>query len=240
VSTDPQNQCMIHEDPSYAIGKLHGVQAVASSNLVAPTNTYDDPAKPVWSHSVIQFVAAYKSDGREQTNMIAIDPPMAVRLLAEVEPGSIVQLSGSRGFCAFSKADPQQTRVMVSYNEKAGRFELRATLVQVLDFGPDLIAVPDADSLAEGVLLNSELTDELLLLDDSPKILLRLPDGGARLLDLKSGTIESLQCSIPIGVFREWSVGVKTKVGDFLPLINIGPRPLVDVDVADIVEPDQV
>ncbi len=29
---------------------IHGVQGVASSNLVAPTNTYDDPRGPLWSH----------------------------------------------------------------------------------------------------------------------------------------------------------------------------------------------
>src|SRR5208283_5350632 len=32
------------------VARLHGVQGVASSNLVAPTNTYVSPVEPLWSH----------------------------------------------------------------------------------------------------------------------------------------------------------------------------------------------
>ena len=36
---------MIPEGHSYAIGELHGVKAVTSSNLVAPTNTFSNTRK---------------------------------------------------------------------------------------------------------------------------------------------------------------------------------------------------
>lgn len=36
---------MIPEDHSYAIGELNGVNVVASSNIVAPTNRFSDTIK---------------------------------------------------------------------------------------------------------------------------------------------------------------------------------------------------
>jgi hypothetical protein len=80
-----------------------------------------------------------------------------------------------------------------------------------------------------------------LLLGDAPKLVLRVDDGGgARLLDLKTGEIEALPRGSGITAFREWTVGVNTAVGGFLPLIDVGAPFGAAVEDAGPLAPDEV
>jgi hypothetical protein len=171
--------------------------------------------------------------------MITLDPAIVVRTLDEVTPGSLVQFGGARGFCAFNPRSPGQTRVTVMYDAERASFEYRFTPVGVLDFGADLIVVPNLKSLME-IDPSAEASTELLLVGDSPKIVFHVEDGGgSRQLDLKTGTIEPLIHAV-VAAFREWTVGVNTAVGGFLPLIDIGaPFGVAAEDVGPL-EPDEV
>jgi len=160
--------------------------------------------------------------------MLTLDPPVQVRLLSEVTPGSLVQLRGARGFCAVSSRDPSETRVMVMYDSERGSFEHRQTPFEVLDFGANLLIVPNLKSLVENLDPSSEATTELMLLGDLPKLVFRvnaagLRDSGLRLLDLKTGAIESLPRATRMSAFREWTVGLNTLSAAVLPLLDVGP-----------------
>jgi hypothetical protein len=158
--------------------------------------------------------------------MTTLDPHITVRPLAEVTPGSLVQVGIARGFCAFNPHSPGQTRVTVMYDAERGSFEYRYTPVGVLDFGAALLVVPNLKSLVQ-IDPSSEATTDLLIVGDSPKIVFHVEDGGgSRQLDLKTGTIEPLTRAV-VAAFREWTIGVQTVLGGFLPLLDIGP---IDTD----------
>jgi hypothetical protein len=173
--------------------------------------------------------------------MITLDPPMAVRLLSEVKPGSLVELGGARGFCAFNPSDPSKTRIMVMYDAKRGAFRYSMTPVTVLDFGADLIINPNLKSVLEDLLPSGEATTELLLLGDSPKIVLRIDVGdSARLLDLKTGQLEPLPRGATMTAFKQWTVCIDTKAGRLLPLLDVGPRFVTAIEDDGPTEPDEV
>ncbi len=124
--------------------------------------------------------------------MMKLDPPIVIRPLSEVAPGSLVQLGRERGFCAFSRRDPSQ-KLLVMYDPERLEFHLRLTPVAVLDMGSNLVIAPNLQSLVENLEPSSEATTELLLRGDSPKLVFRGGDIGPRLLDLKTGAIELLE-----------------------------------------------
>jgi hypothetical protein len=155
--------------------------------------------------------------------MSTLDPPVVIRPLSDVAPGSLVQLEGLRGFCAFNPRGPGQTRVMVNYDAERGAFRYLVTPAGVLDFGTNLLIVPDPSSLVS-IDPNLEASTELLLVGDAAKIQFQLEAGDARQVDLKSGVIEPLTHDL-VAAFRAWTVGVNTASGGFLPLLKIAPRP---------------
>ena len=160
--------------------------------------------------------------------MLTLDPPFQVRLLPQITPGSLVQLGSARGFCAVSSRDPSKTRVMIMYDAVRGSFEFRQTPFEVLDFGADLLIVPNLNSLVESLDASAEATAELMLLGDLPKLVFRVEstgprDIGMRLLDLKTGAIESLPRASRMSAFREWKICLNTVSAGILPLLSVGP-----------------
>ncbi len=160
--------------------------------------------------------------------MLTLDPPVQVRLLSQITPGSLVQLGGARGFCAVSSRDPSKTRVMIMYDAVRGSFEFRQTPFELLDFGADLLIVPNLNSLVESLDASAEATTELMLLGDLPKLVFRVEstgprDIGMRLLDLKTGAIESLPRASRMSAFREWNICLNTVSAGILPLLSVGP-----------------
>jgi hypothetical protein len=161
--------------------------------------------------------------------MLTLDPPVQVRLLSLVTPGSLVQFGSARGFCAVSSRDPNKTRVMIMYDAGRGSFEHRQTPFEVLDFGADLFIAPNLKSLVGNLDATSEATTELMLLGDLPKLVFRVEatgprDSGLRLLDLKTGAIESLpRTNSRMSAFREWTVRLNTVSAGVLPLLDVGP-----------------
>jgi hypothetical protein len=155
--------------------------------------------------------------------MTTLDPPVAVRPLAEVTPGSLVQVGTARGFCA--RHPPTDTRSAVIYYPERNAFRYNLAQAPVLDFGLGLVIVPNLKSLDENTLPSAGTT-ELFLLADSPKIVFAMAGGpeGPHQLDLKTGNIEAVRRQGTVHAFREWTVGVKTTDGDFVPLLEVGPR----------------
>jgi len=47
---------------------------------------------------------------------------------------------------------------------------------------------------------------------------------GPHQLDLKTGAIEPVRRQGAVHAFRKWTVGIKTTDGDFVPLLDVGPR----------------
>ncbi|HTV96410.1 MAG TPA: hypothetical protein VME42_10400 [Steroidobacteraceae bacterium] len=130
----------------------------------------------------------------------------------------------------MSSRDPRKTRVMVMYDAVRGSFEHRQTPFEVLDFGADLLIAPNLESLVENLDAASEATVELMLLGDLPKLVFRVEatgprDSGMRLLDLKTGAIESLpRANSRMSAFRQWTVRLDTVSAGILPLLEVGAQ----------------
>lgn len=155
--------------------------------------------------------------------MNTLDPPIAVRPLSDVAPGSLVQLAGGeRGFCT---ADPRNAsnKFVVRYRRERSEFRYALVMDSVLDFGNGLIIAPDIASLVGNLLPGSEGTSQLLLTDDAPRIVFRMGDGDEtpHLLNLKTTGIESLRQAAGVIAFRRWSVGVNTTTSGYLQLLEV-------------------
>ena len=155
--------------------------------------------------------------------MTTLDPSLRVRPIAEVTPGSFIKGRGRREFCA--RHPSTDTRSMVIYDPERAVFMYNLVQQLALDFGDDLIIVPNLKSHDDSAL-PSEATTELFLIGDSPKIVFVMAGGANGLfqLDLKTGAIEPLSRSAEFNAFREWTVGVNTVVDGCLPLLAVRPR----------------
>jgi hypothetical protein len=171
--------------------------------------------------------------------MTTLDPAMLVHPIADVTPGSFMEARGRRGFCARHPSTGALS--MVIYDGEQGVFRYNLVLTPALDFGADLIIVPDLKSHDDSAL-PSEATTELFLVGNSPKIVFVMRDGssGPFQLDLKTGAIEPLSRGTEFNAFREWTVGVNTVVGGFLPLLDVRPRMGAAFDDIGPLEPDEV
>jgi hypothetical protein len=175
--------------------------------------------------------------------LIKLDPKLAVHSLSEVKPGSLVWHSETMGFCCIHPSDPQKTHFMVGYLPELGIFRLlNPGPVSVIDFGNDLIIVPKIQSIAQNISVGVDATTELFFHGGSHKIVVQVPNSVViRFLDVNAGTTGSDGQGESLTAFREWTLGVSTTVGGFLPLMLVGPRgPSAPFSEDAPVAPDEV
>lgn len=171
--------------------------------------------------------------------MLKLDPNIAFRILADVKPGSLIRLGRWIGFCGTHPRDPAGTHFMVFHDAETGTFKYRVTPVSVWDFGEDLVIRPNLESTSDDVL-PSEATTELFLDQGSkPAITVHLESGDSRFFDLNAGTTGQVPRGQTLTAFKEWTVGVQTLAGDYLPLLVIGTRFGAMFDHDGPTEPEQ-
>jgi hypothetical protein len=162
--------------------------------------------------------------------MIHFDPPVSIKPLTDVEPGSLVRWGDQGhhiGFCVFSTGDPQRRKACVVHDPDAHRFTwIYAESTTVVSYGNEVIVRPDIASFAPELTVQADGT--LFTLEGSPHLIVAVGNS-PQFLDLSTGELKSRQSWPMMGGYRSWVAGVQRSDG-FVEVLSVTPRREVHPD----------
>lgn len=144
------------------------------------------------------------------------NPSLKIMLLSSVDPGSLILLGDTYGFCIVREGDPAKQRAVIRYDGTAFQYEV-GTWPLVVDFGKDYTISPDLATFDPNVA--PEPNGTLYFLDGSPSLVLPMgPSIG--FVNLTTGSISSRSSWPILSGFRSWRAGVPID-GELVPLIEV-------------------
>jgi len=160
--------------------------------------------------------------------MVTFDPPVSVKLLSAVDPGSIVRWKEGGiwrvGFTVVSNGDPNR-KAIAAYYPGAHHFgwHHRENLT-VLSYGSEIIVRPDVESFALDLTVTSgDVT--LYTLEGASTLIVMAGNNQSemRFLNLETGNIESRRGWPLMSGYRTWSAGVCLRDGTFVEVLSVSP-----------------
>ena len=93
------------------------------------------------------------------------NPSLKIKLLSAVDPGSLILVGDTYGFCIVSDGDPSKQRAVILYDGTAFRYEV-GVWPTVVDFGKSYTVSPDLGTFDPDTA--PEPNGTLYFLDGSP------------------------------------------------------------------------
>jgi hypothetical protein len=172
--------------------------------------------------------------------MVHFDPPVSIRLLTDVEPGSFVRWGEQGqhvGICVIATNDPSLRKAFVRYDSEARRFNWEyAEGVTVVSYGSDLVVKPDIGSFSPELTAQADGT--LYTLDGLPHLLVAVGNA-LRFLNLASGELQSRHSFPQMGGYRRWIAGIRGLDSRVVELLSVTQKSAVILDEGPL-DPDEV
>jgi hypothetical protein len=147
------------------------------------------------------------------------NPSLKIKPLSAVDPGSLILLADSYGFCIVSDGDPSRQRAVILYDGTAFRYE-SGIWPSVVDFGKSYTVSPDLSTFDPDAV--TEPNGTLYFLDGAPTLVVPL-DSSVAFVNLATGSMSSGSSWPTSSGFRSWRAGVPVD-GALVPLIEVGPE----------------
>jgi hypothetical protein len=157
----------------------------------------------------------------KESTMIQFDPPVLVKPLSDVQPGSFVRGENAQrvAICIISTGDPHKRKTLVIHDAQAHRFTWEhADNPTVVSYESDVIVKPDVGSFHPE--LTATVSDTLYTFDASPYLIVAMGNG-IRFVNLASGELQSRQSWPMMGSYRRWTAGVRGMDGRFIELLSV-------------------
>jgi len=161
------------------------------------------------------------------------NPSLKITLLSAVDPGSLILLGDTYGFCIVSDGDPSKQRAVILYDGTAFRYEV-GVWPAVVDFGKGYTVSPDLGAFDPDTA--PEPNGTLYFLDGSPTLILPM-ESSIAFVNLATGSMSYRSSWPAISGFRSWRAGVPID-GELVPLIEVGPEG-AKFGEGDAFEPEQ-
>jgi len=145
------------------------------------------------------------------------NPSLKIKLLSSIDPGSLVLIADSYGFCAVSAGDPAKQHAVIRYDGAA--FQYEGGTGPLVDFGKGYTISPDLATFEPNAA--PEPNGTLYFLDGSPALLLSVGTS-IGFVNLSTGLMSTPSSWPILSGFRSWRAGVAID-GELVPLIEVVP-----------------
>jgi hypothetical protein len=144
------------------------------------------------------------------------NPSLRIKPLSAVDPGSLILLGDTYGFCIIGERDPAKQRAVILYDGTAFRYEA-GSWPSIVDFGKSYTISPDLATFDPDAA--PEPNGTLYFLEGLPTLILPV-ESSVAFVNLATGSISSRSSWPALSGFRSWRAGVRID-GELVPLIEV-------------------